>query len=196
MAPQSAPDHESQGIATPPIVDQATWEARLAELRVREKAATRELDAIAAARRRLPMVELPDYTLDGADGPVRLVGRVRGQAPAHRLQPHVVPRRGVAVPGLHRVHEPVHPAGVPRQLRRPLRHRHPGPDRRGARVQGAGGQQDDLVLHGEQLLRRRHGRPARRWLPGERLPPRRRHRVPDVQHPGPRHRAARATPSP
>jgi predicted dithiol-disulfide oxidoreductase (DUF899 family) len=40
---------------------------------VREKAATRELDAIAAARRRLPMVELPDYTLDGPDGPVRLV---------------------------------------------------------------------------------------------------------------------------
>ena len=39
----------------------------------REKAATRELDAIAAARRRLPMVELPDYVLDGADGPVRLV---------------------------------------------------------------------------------------------------------------------------
>ena len=40
---------------------------------MREKAATRELDAIAAARRRLPMVELPDYTLDGPDGPVRLV---------------------------------------------------------------------------------------------------------------------------
>ena len=48
--------------AVPPIVDQDTWEAALAELRVREKAATRELDAIAAARRRLPMVELPDYT--------------------------------------------------------------------------------------------------------------------------------------
>ena len=59
--------------AVPPIVDQATWEAALDELRVREKAATRELDAIAAARRRLPMVELPDYTLEGPDGPVRLV---------------------------------------------------------------------------------------------------------------------------
>jgi len=59
--------------AFPPVVDPATWEKELAELRVREKAATRELDAIAAQRRRLPMVELPDYTLEGEDGPVRLV---------------------------------------------------------------------------------------------------------------------------
>ena len=58
--------------AKPPIVDQQTWRAELDELRKREKAATRELDAIAAQRRRLPMVRLPDYTLIGADGPVRL----------------------------------------------------------------------------------------------------------------------------
>jgi predicted dithiol-disulfide oxidoreductase (DUF899 family) len=57
----------------PPVVDQQTWEKALDELRVREKAATRELDAIAAQRRRLPMVELPDYTLVGAEGPVRLL---------------------------------------------------------------------------------------------------------------------------
>src|SRR5437879_9749849 len=59
--------------ALPPVVDTATWQRELDELRAREKAATRELDAIAAQRRRLPMVELPDYTLDGADGRVRLV---------------------------------------------------------------------------------------------------------------------------
>lgn len=59
--------------ALPPVVDLRTWQAALDELRVREKAATRELDAIAAQRRRLPMVELPDYTLIGPDGPVRLV---------------------------------------------------------------------------------------------------------------------------
>lgn len=59
--------------AVPPIVDAETWQQELATLRVREKAATRELDAIAAQRRRLPMVELPDYTLVGKDGPVRLV---------------------------------------------------------------------------------------------------------------------------
>ncbi len=65
-------DDERQPTAIPPIVDQRSWEAALAELRVREKAATHELDAIAAARRRLPMVELPEYTLEGADGPLRL----------------------------------------------------------------------------------------------------------------------------
>ena len=34
--------------ALPPVVDADTWEAALADLRIREKAATRELDAIAA----------------------------------------------------------------------------------------------------------------------------------------------------
>jgi predicted dithiol-disulfide oxidoreductase (DUF899 family) len=48
-------------MATPPIVDQDTWRAALDELRTREKAATRELDAIAAQRRRLPMVEMGDH---------------------------------------------------------------------------------------------------------------------------------------
>ncbi|MDS1115408.1 DUF899 family protein [Gordonia westfalica] len=57
----------------PPLTDHDTWTAALAELRVREKAATRELDAIAAQRRRLPMVEMPDYILTGPDGPIRLV---------------------------------------------------------------------------------------------------------------------------
>src|ERR1700704_4460018 len=65
--------------AVPPVVDQHTWETALAELRTREKAATRELDAIAAARRPLPMVELPEYTLEGADGPVRLVDVFEGK---------------------------------------------------------------------------------------------------------------------
>ncbi|NMO34364.1 DUF899 domain-containing protein [Streptomyces sp. GMY01] len=64
----------------PPVVDAATWERRLQALRAREKAATRELDAIAAERRRLPMVQLPDYTLDGEDGPVRLVDVFDGKS--------------------------------------------------------------------------------------------------------------------
>ncbi|MGY4710327.1 DUF899 domain-containing protein [Mycolicibacterium sp. CBM1] len=58
--------------ALPPVVDQQTWRAALAELRRREKAATRELDAVAAQRRRLPMVEMPKYVLIGEDGPVCL----------------------------------------------------------------------------------------------------------------------------
>src|SRR6476659_8581075 len=56
----------------PPVVDQQTWRKALDDLRRREKAATRELDAIAAQRRRLPMVEMPDYVLEGEDGPVHL----------------------------------------------------------------------------------------------------------------------------
>lgn len=66
--------------ALPPVVDAATWQQQLAELRVREKAATRELDAIAAQRRRLPMVELPPYTLEGADGPISLADVFQGKS--------------------------------------------------------------------------------------------------------------------
>jgi predicted dithiol-disulfide oxidoreductase (DUF899 family) len=58
--------------ALPPVVDADTWQHHLDELRVREKAATRELDAIAAQRRRMPMVKMPGYTLEGKQGPVRL----------------------------------------------------------------------------------------------------------------------------
>ena len=66
--------------ALPPVVDQDTWRAALDDLRRREKAATRELDAIAAQRRKLPMVELPEYTLIGAEGPVRLVDIFDGRS--------------------------------------------------------------------------------------------------------------------
>jgi predicted dithiol-disulfide oxidoreductase (DUF899 family) len=63
----------------PTIADRDTWRAELDALRGREKAATRELDAIAAQRRRLPMVELPDYTLVGQDGPVSLAEIFQGK---------------------------------------------------------------------------------------------------------------------
>jgi predicted dithiol-disulfide oxidoreductase (DUF899 family) len=61
------------------VVDAGTWRAALAELRTREKAATRELDAIAAQRRRMPAVAMPDYTLEGPDGPVRLAAVFEGR---------------------------------------------------------------------------------------------------------------------
>jgi predicted dithiol-disulfide oxidoreductase (DUF899 family) len=53
----------------PPVVDLATWQAARDELLVREKAYTREGDALTAARRRLPMVEF-DGTVEvtGPDG--------------------------------------------------------------------------------------------------------------------------------
>ena len=55
----------------PTVTDHDDFEQQLLELRKREKAHTREGDAIAAARRRLPMTEVrPDTTVVGPDGPV------------------------------------------------------------------------------------------------------------------------------
>jgi predicted dithiol-disulfide oxidoreductase (DUF899 family) len=64
----------------PPTADRATFEASVAELRTREKAHTREGDAIAAARRRLPMVEVDaGLELTGPDGPVSLLDAFDGR---------------------------------------------------------------------------------------------------------------------
>jgi predicted dithiol-disulfide oxidoreductase (DUF899 family) len=64
----------------PPVADRATWQAQLDELLVREKAHTREGDAIAAARRRLPMVEVDAaMTVTGAHGPVTLLEVFEGR---------------------------------------------------------------------------------------------------------------------
>ncbi len=64
----------------PPVTDHDEFEKRLAELLVREKAHTREGDAIAAARRRLPMTEVPpDTTLVGADGEVPFADAFEGR---------------------------------------------------------------------------------------------------------------------
>ncbi|WP_394215243.1 DUF899 family protein [Brachybacterium vulturis] len=55
----------------PPVVDMASWQTARDQLLVREKAHTREGDAIAAARRRLPMVEIDGNILvTGPVGPV------------------------------------------------------------------------------------------------------------------------------
>jgi predicted dithiol-disulfide oxidoreductase (DUF899 family) len=64
----------------PPIVDLATWQAARDELLVREKAHTREGDAIAAARRRLPMVEFDGKVeVTGSDGPVPFLDLFQGR---------------------------------------------------------------------------------------------------------------------
>jgi predicted dithiol-disulfide oxidoreductase (DUF899 family) len=64
----------------PSVVDRATFQSRLDALRVREKAHTREGDAIAAARRRLPMVEVEaSATLVGPNGHVTLLDAFEGR---------------------------------------------------------------------------------------------------------------------
>jgi predicted dithiol-disulfide oxidoreductase (DUF899 family) len=63
--------NESANSGRPPAVDRTTFQAELDKLRAREKAHTREGDAIAAARRRLPMTEVDaSLTLTGQNGPV------------------------------------------------------------------------------------------------------------------------------
>jgi predicted dithiol-disulfide oxidoreductase (DUF899 family) len=65
---------DSDTPALPAVVDRATWQTELDKLRVREKAHTREGDAISAARRRLPMVEVdPTIQLLGPHGPITLL---------------------------------------------------------------------------------------------------------------------------
>jgi predicted dithiol-disulfide oxidoreductase (DUF899 family) len=64
----------------PATVDRAAFQAELDGLRVREKAHTREGDAIAAARRRLPMVEVDgNLELIGPDGPLTLLDAFEGR---------------------------------------------------------------------------------------------------------------------
>ncbi len=71
------------GTGTPPlpaVVDRAAYQAEIGALRVREKAHTREGDAIAAARRRLPMVAVDAATrLVGERGAVTLLDAFEGR---------------------------------------------------------------------------------------------------------------------
>ena len=66
--------------SAPEIVDRATFQAELDALRLREKAHTRQGDAIPADRRRLPMVEVDGATLlMGARGAVTLLDAFEGR---------------------------------------------------------------------------------------------------------------------
>lgn len=65
----------------PEPVDRATFDAALDRLRTREKAHTTEGDAIAAARRRLPTVEIDAHLeLTGPDGPLALLDAFEGRS--------------------------------------------------------------------------------------------------------------------
>ncbi len=58
--------------AAPAVVDRARFDVALAEQVVAEKEVTRHDDRVSASRRRLPMVEVQDYTFTDPEGPVRL----------------------------------------------------------------------------------------------------------------------------
>jgi predicted dithiol-disulfide oxidoreductase (DUF899 family) len=64
----------------PRVVDRSAFQVELDSLRVREKAHTHEGDAIAAARRRLPMVQVDAGTpLVGPDGLITLLDAFEGR---------------------------------------------------------------------------------------------------------------------
>jgi predicted dithiol-disulfide oxidoreductase (DUF899 family) len=66
--------------AMPDIVPLAGWQAEHERLLRKEKAATRERDALAAERRRMPMVQIDkDYVLEGPDGAARLLDLFEGR---------------------------------------------------------------------------------------------------------------------
>jgi predicted dithiol-disulfide oxidoreductase (DUF899 family) len=64
----------------PPVVSREEWQAARDRLLAKEKEATRQRDALAAERRRLPMVEIDkDYVFEGPDGEARLVDLFEGR---------------------------------------------------------------------------------------------------------------------
>ena len=67
-------------MSLPEIVDEREWKRAQAELLEREKAATRQRDALAADRRRLPMMEFStDSTFEGPAGEVGLLDLFEGR---------------------------------------------------------------------------------------------------------------------
>lgn len=64
----------------PRVVTQAEWQSAQAALRAEEKAATRARDALAAERRRLPMVRIEkDDRFEGEHGPARPIDLFAGR---------------------------------------------------------------------------------------------------------------------
>ena len=64
----------------PDVVSEADWKAKREELLTKEKAHMRESDALAAERRRLPMVRIEkEYELEGPEGKVSLLDMFEGR---------------------------------------------------------------------------------------------------------------------
>src|SRR5215470_19178762 len=73
-------DFTRDELGAPNVVARSIFQTELDALRIREKAYTREGDAIAAARRRLPMVEVDAATpLVGEAGAVTLLEVFEGR---------------------------------------------------------------------------------------------------------------------
>src|SRR5438093_12164025 len=71
---------ERSAMNLPPVVSPTEWQAARDALLAKEKEATRARDALAAERRRLPMVLIDrDYTFDGPRGKASLLDLFEGR---------------------------------------------------------------------------------------------------------------------
>jgi predicted dithiol-disulfide oxidoreductase (DUF899 family) len=71
---------EEARMSLPEVVSPTEWQAAHEALLAKEKEATRARDALAAERRRLPMVRIEkDYVFEGPDGTARLVDLFEGR---------------------------------------------------------------------------------------------------------------------
>lgn len=163
--------------AAPEVVDRSAFQAELDALRAREKDHMRQGDAIAAARRRLPMVEVDGTTpLIGEHGAVTLLDAFEGrrQLIAYYFMWFLGRPAAEQCEGC----TPLHRAD-PRVVLRPRARRHlcddlPGPPRRVRPVSRVHGLGDAVVFGASGLARNPAGRTpgehdAHRLLPATRI---------------------------
>jgi predicted dithiol-disulfide oxidoreductase (DUF899 family) len=84
----------------PPIVSPDEWTAAIDALRIEEKRATRERDALAARRRRLPRLRIErDWTFDGPQGKASLADLFEGRRQLLLYHFMFGPTRSAGCPG-------------------------------------------------------------------------------------------------
>ena len=67
--------------ARPPVVSQTEWDAALANMTEREEAVAAAINELAAARKRMPMVQVEhDYRFEGPDGQCSLLELFDGRS--------------------------------------------------------------------------------------------------------------------
>jgi predicted dithiol-disulfide oxidoreductase (DUF899 family) len=77
---QAPTNIDEKPVEKPRIVSREEWQQARNQLLVKEKAATRARDTLAAERRRLPMVRIEkDYVFEGPDGKVHLLDLFEGR---------------------------------------------------------------------------------------------------------------------
>jgi predicted dithiol-disulfide oxidoreductase (DUF899 family) len=78
--PSTQSSESKSPMSHPPIVSREEWQRARDQLLTKEKAATRARDALAAERRRLPMVKIEKkYVFDGPQGKVSLLDLFEGR---------------------------------------------------------------------------------------------------------------------